>query len=108
MAEKCILDPDRDCLGLIKAREVEQDVNELRKQNSASHERLFDRLGELERQEGIQGEQYKHILEKLDSLVQKVDALEARPAKRWEGVVAQVIGLVVAALVGLVLARLGM
>ena len=54
MPDKCILDPERDCLGLMKARELGKDVNELRKQNSSSHERIFDRLGELEKQEGIQ------------------------------------------------------
>ena len=37
-----------------------------------------------------------------------VDALKEKPGKRWESVVGQIIGLVVAALVGLVLARLGM
>ena len=82
MSEKCILDPERDCLGLMKARELEKDVNELRKQNSSSHERIFDRLGELEKQEGIQVLQYEHILEKLDQLAGDVKELKAKPGKR--------------------------
>lgn len=120
--EKCIVDPERDCLGLIKAAqlekdlaEVEKDMSDLRKQNSASHERIFDRLGKLETQEGIQGEQYKHILEKLTDLGDKLSSLgnrlgvvEAKPGKRWEAIVGQVIGLVVAALVGAAIARLGL
>ena len=106
--ETCILDPERDCLGLMKARELEKDVNELRKQNSSSHERIFDRLGELEKQEGIQVVQYEHILEKLDQLSGDVKELKAKPAKRWEGIVEKAIGLVVAAIVGYVLAQVGL
>ena len=108
MQEKCILDPERDCLGLMKARELEKDVNELRKQNSSSHERIFDRLGELEKQEGIQVVQYEHILEKLDQLAGDVKELKAKPGKRWEGIVEKVIGPVVAAVVGYFMAMLGM
>ncbi len=108
MPEKCILDPERDCLGLMKARELEKDVNELRKQNSSSHERIFDRLGELEKQEGIQLVQYKHIMEKLDQLAGDVKELKAKPGKRWEGIVEKAIGILVAAVLGFMLARLGL
>ncbi|WP_300844054.1 hypothetical protein [uncultured Acetatifactor sp.] len=108
MPEKCILDPERDCLGLMKARELEKDVNELRKQNSSSHERIFDRLGELEKQEGIQLVQYEHIMEKLDQLAGDVKELKAKPGKRWEGIVEKAIGILVAAVLGFMLARLGL
>lgn len=139
MPEKCKVNPECDCLGLIKAAELEADLNELRKQNSSSHERIFDRLGELEKQEGIQGEQYKHIIDKLgdvtvnlnelksDSkevvsklppLTHRVEALErmsedmnelkSKPAKQWESLKGQVISLIVAAIVGFLLVRLGL
>ena len=108
MPEKCILDPERDCLGLMKARELEKDVNELRKQNSSSHERIFDRLGELEKQEGIQLVQHEHIMEKLDQLAGDVKELKAKPGKRWEGIVEKAIGILVAAVLGFMLARLGL
>lgn len=108
MPEKCILDPERDCLGLMKARELEKNVNELRKQNSSSHERIFDRLGELEKQEGIQLVQYEHIMEKLDQLAGDVKELKAKPGKRWEGIVEKAIGILVAAVLGFMLARLGL
>ena len=108
MSDKCILDPDRDCLGLIKARELEQDLNELRRQNSSSHERIFERLGEIEKQEGIQNVQYENILEKLDQLAGDVKDLKSKPAKRWESIVEKVLGIVVAAVVGFMSARLGL
>lgn len=115
MDEKCIRFPESDCLGLHKAAELEKDLDELRddlgelrRQNSGTHERLFDRLNALENQEGIQREQYKHIMEKLTQLATDMAEIKARPAKRWEGIVEQVIGIVVAAVVGFMLARLGM
>lgn len=108
MSDKCILDPDRDCLGLIKARELEQDLNELRRQNSSSHERIFERLGEIEKQEGIQDVQYENILEKLDQLAGDVKDLKSKPAKRWENIVEKVLGIVAAAVVGFVLAKIGL
>lgn len=76
MDEKCILNAERDCLGLIKAKELEHDLNDLRKQNSSSHERIFERLGDLEKQEGIQGVQYENILEKLGDLTNNLNDLK--------------------------------
>lgn len=139
MEEKCLLDPRRDCFGLIKARELEKDLNDLRKQNSSSHERIFNRLGDLEKHDGVQGEQYKNIIErlsditsnvnevkadskevvaKLPPLTQRVEQLEqlsedveelkAKPAKRWESLTGQIISILVAALGGFLLSRLGM
>lgn len=115
MEDKCIRFPESDCLGLHKAAELEKDldelkadVGELRRQNSGTHERIFDRLNELENQEGIQREQYKHIMEKLTQLAIDMAEIKSRPAKRWENVVEQIVGIVVAAVVGFMLAKFGM
>lgn len=119
MPEKCLLDPQRDCLGLIKARELEKalhelksETGELRRQNSASHERIFDRLRLLEQLTGEQRIRYDNILETLNNLKASIDLLakrlgdiEQRPAKRWESIVGQVLGLVVAAVAGGAIAK---
>lgn len=104
--ETCILDPERQCLGLIKARELEQDLNDLRKQNSSSHERIFDRLGEMEKQESIRRVQYEYIAErlgdlnaKLDGLVARISEVESKPAKRWESLVGYVLGAIAGAFI---------
>lgn len=139
MSEKCILDPERDCLGLIKAKEIEEDINELRKQNSATHERIFSRVGDLEKNAGILGVQYENILEKLSELTlnlngiknenkeiseklsplsSKLDSMErlsvdveelkSKPGKRWDSVIEKAVGIIVAAVVGFMLAKIGM
>ena len=49
MGETCILDPNRECLGLNKAKMLEDNFNELRRQNSNTHDRLFDRMTEVDK-----------------------------------------------------------
>ncbi len=46
-----------------------------------------------------------HIVTALDD---KVTALESKPGKRWESIVEKAIGLFVAAVVGYLLARIGL
>ena len=47
MDEKCILDPQRDCLGLQKANMLEKQMSEWREASRSTHKELFDRLREL-------------------------------------------------------------
>ena len=122
MDEKCLIDPQRDCFGLIKANELEKDlqelkvdVGELRRQNSSSHERFFDQLHLLEKLTGEQQIRYDNILETLKNLKVSIDLLsnrlgeiETKPGKRWEAVVGQVIGLIVAAVAAFMLGKFGL
>ena len=72
MQDKCILDPERDCLGLRRAEEVAGDVkaldrklDELREGVSGTNTRFGIRIGNLESNEKVRDEQYKHVHEKL-------------------------------------------
>ena len=49
--EKCILDPQRDCLGLQKANMLEKQMSEWREASRSTHKELFDRMRELEKAE---------------------------------------------------------
>lgn len=101
MPEKCT----EPCADLVR---VERALNDLNEKNSESHKEIFHRLNKLEQSDAVQKEQYSTILQKLDTLSAQVQALEAKPAKRWESLVGQIIGLVVAALVGLAVAKIGL
>ena len=46
--------------------------------------------------------------ENLDKIAEKVEQIEAEPGKRWKSVVEKVTLLVVAAVVGYILARVGL
>ena len=106
--EKCILDPQRDCLGLQKAEMLEKQMDQWRAQSRESHQEIFRRLNELEKSETARDIQYTSIMEKLDKLVAWQEAQQAKPAKRWDAVVEKVILAVVAAVIGAILARIGL
>lgn len=108
MPEKCT----EACPDLTR---LEQQVKDLQKQNGADHKEIRDRLTSLEKEEAVQAVQYRTILDKLDGLTQKHDclnakleALEAKPGKRWESVVEKAIWAVSAAVIAFLLARIGL
>ncbi len=101
MPEKCT----EPCTEL---QRMEQQVEELQAQNSSSHREVFRRLNELEKSNAVQEAQYKTILAKLDTLTQKVEALEAKPGKRWEGLVEKAIGAIALAVIAFLLGRVGL
>ncbi len=80
MPEKCILDPERDCIGLRRVEEVAGDVKTLDRrlgdfQNSVSdtNARFGGRIGKLEAREDVREEQYKHVREKLDGITRDME-----------------------------------
>lgn len=73
-------------------------LEEANRQHSATHREMYKRLRDLERVSDVQENKLKNIEDKLDdiqadnkSILQKVEALEAKPGKRWETLVACVI-----------------
>ncbi len=103
MSDKCADNP-RDCPLLPRVEALEK-ANE---QHGNTHREIFSRLNDVERDNAVQNAKYDTILEKLDGLTKKVEALEAKPGKRWESIVGQVITLVAAAIVGMLLGRVGL
>lgn len=101
MPEKCA----EPCADLAR---LEQQVKDLQKQNGDDHKEMRERLTQLEKEEAVQLVQYKTILDKLDGLTEKVEALEAKPGKRWDGIVEKAIWAVVAAVIAFLLARFGL
>lgn len=141
--DNCSVDTQRECDVRQRVIQVEQDLNDLRRQNAGTHERFGERIGELEANKKVQEVEIRTINKNLESMggdlrevkdeareISKqlpviatqvnaihesskavdadVDELKEKPAKRWDSVVGQVIGLVVAALVGMLLARMGL
>lgn len=125
MPENC----ENSCPGLTR---LEQQVDDIRRQNGADHKEFRIQIQEMEKEDAKQKERFDRIMDNLhelkgdnkemlgkltpltnkmddvDKLSRDVDHLKSKPGKRWEGIVGQVIALAVAALVGLVLAKLGL
>ncbi|WP_297234025.1 hypothetical protein [uncultured Flavonifractor sp.] len=106
--EKCILDPQRDCIGLAKAQMLEKQLERFQEQSRNTHKEMYDRLRDLEKAEVTRNEQYLNIMEKLDELIAWKKGEQEIPKKRWNDIVDKVIWAVVAAVIAFVLARVGL
>ncbi|MCI9444374.1 MAG: hypothetical protein K2P04_04440 [Oscillospiraceae bacterium] len=108
MPEKC----NEPCADMTR---MEQQVKDLQKQNGEDHREIRDRLAQLEKEDAVQLVQYRTILDKLDGLTQKHDclnakleALEAKPGKRWEGIVEKAVWALCAAVIAFLLGKIGL
>lgn len=104
----CIIDPEHECYGLKEARKVRQELNDHILKDMESRSQLFSKINELAGELRVRDVQYNNIIEKLDGLTKTVGSLESKPAKRWDDMVNKVISLVIGAVVGYFLVRLGM
>lgn len=125
--DKCILDPERDCIGKAEAAKLEGRLSALEEvvaQNreavksnhdnaSKTHKEFFNRIRELEKAEAIRGEQYKTILEKLDTLTasiakvtSSVSDIQAEPGKNWKDFKGKVSWAVAGAIIAAIMAAL--
>lgn len=85
------------------------------KRHGETHREIFRRLNAIEKDNAVQNAQYSAIMEKLDSLTEKHDklnekleALEAKPGKRWDSLVEKTIWAVAGALIVFLLSKLGL
>lgn len=65
-------------------------------------------LHELATSVAVLAEQVKNMNTSIGSLTGKVDKLEEKPGKRWEGLVDKIIWTIAAALIGFALAKIGL
>ena len=76
--------------------------------HTETHKEIFARLNKVEQDNAVQSEQYRTILDKLDALTAKVEHLEAKPGKRWEGLAEKAVWAVAAAVIAFLLAQMGL
>lgn len=95
--------------------ELKQDVRALREQGRETHKELFARINSIEKTNAVQDERYKSTMDKLDEISKKqesisaqIASLEAKPGKKWDDMMGQIIAAVVAAVVGLIIGRFGL
>lgn len=113
--EKCLIDPERDCFGLIKATELEKQFNDFRGHNEKCHKEYYDRLAAIERHNEIQDVHYTHITEKLTEittrladLATRIASIEIKPAKKYDGMVEKALTALIGGLVAYFLFKMGL
>lgn len=83
MDEKCLLDPQRDCLGIKRADEVAGDLkaldrrlSEFQQSVSDTHSRFGGRIGRLEAHNEVQDEQVRQIKETQMEIKKEIAAAQ--------------------------------
>lgn len=71
-------------------------------------ERHTEAVNTLATSVAVMAEKVEATGEKVDGLCADVQEIKQKPAKRWETVTAQVISILVAAVLGYIIARLGL
>jgi SMC interacting uncharacterized protein involved in chromosome segregation len=93
--------------------ELEVKVAEIDQRSKSNAHRLdelegkYDALNRLATAVEVLATKQDNMEKSINGLANKVDALESVPRKRWDGLVEKVIYLIVAAMVGYALAKVG-
>ena len=93
-----------NCVSLPRVEALERALELEKESRSRAHEKIYERLGDLERGMATVTTQYTNIASQLATISADLNALKERPGRRWESAVAALI----TGLVGFLLARLGM
>lgn len=118
MVEKCILDPQRDCIGLTEAILLKKRIEDLEEAQTKSSKFREDFYNWQKEQIVFQAqtiEQIKAMNVKSDTTNAKIDKViewqedqQQKPAKRWEAIVDKVLMLFVGAVAAYVFTKIGL
>lgn len=109
--EKCIIDPERDCIGKEYAIRLEGRVEALEKWQADSkkfHNDFYDWQRTQIAREAKLDEQLSNMNKNINKLLERQEACSMKPAKRWNDMVDRAIWTVLAAVIAFVLARIGL
>ncbi len=93
-----------NCVSIARVEALERAVEAQKQHSSLAHEKIYDRLRELENDMAKITTQYDNIVDRLASISADLNSIKDRPTKRWEAVLAALI----TGVVGFLLARFGM
>ena len=79
-------------------------LEEDRERNSAQHREFYRAFKELEKSGAVTQERYNTILSTMSEMRASIEALKAKPGKRWESVVDKALWAVAGAVVAWLLA----
>ena len=111
MDEKCILDPERDCIGKAAAAKLEARIEALegwRDDSKDFHSKFYDWQKEQIAREAKLDEQLNSINRDIKKLVSWQEAEQSAPKRRWEAHADRVIWTVLAAVIAFLLGRIGL
>ena len=105
--DKCILDPERDCIGKAAAIKLEARIANLeteQRKESEFRELYYKERLERAKRDAEMDAKMSSMDEKLDRLLDWQEGQQTKPGKRWDTIITAII----TGVVGFLLARLGM
>lgn len=109
--DKCIINPERDCIGKAAAAELEGRIKALEHWRSDSedfHRRFYDWQRKQAERDGQLGEQLKNMDANISKLVSWQESQQSGSKKRVDAIVDKIIWAVLAAVIAFVLAKVGL
>ena len=111
MDEKCIIHPERDCIGKAEAAKLEgriKALEEWREDSKDFHVKFYD----WQRQQIARDARLDEKLNGMDANIKEVleaqKAYSMKPGKRWDSIVDKTIWMVLAAFIAFILAKFGL
>lgn len=89
-----------NCVSLPRVESAERSIEYMKENSSRSHEKIYDRLGSLERDVATLTTQYSNIIDRLATISADLNALKEKPAKRYETLVNSVLQWLILAILG--------
>lgn len=110
MEDKCITNPQRDCIGLAEAAILKKRIEILEEWKEKSDE-FHEDFYQYQKDQIERDTRNEERLKSLDSNVAKIikwqEEQQQKPAKRWEGIVDKIILMFIGGVVAYVLTQLG-
>lgn len=109
--DKCIIDPERDCIGQAAAIKLEARIENLERWKDSSHE-FHEKFYKWQREQDIKSakldEKLSNMETSLNKLVSRQESDDQKPRKRWDDIVDKIIWAVLAAVIAFFLAKFGL
>ena len=111
MDDKCILDPQRDCIGKAEAARLESRIEALeewQKDSKKFHHDFYDWQRTQIARDATLDEKLNNMDENIRKVLAQQEACAMKPWKRWDAIVDKTIWAVLAAVIAFVLAKIGL
>ena len=109
--DKCIINPERDCIGKAAALRLEMRIEQLEKWQESSrefHESFYNWQRAQIARDAKLDEQLKTMNANLEKVVEYQESQKSKPGNRWDAIVDKAIWAVLAAIIAFVLAKFGL
>lgn len=109
--DKCILDPERDCIGKAAAALLEKRIEDLeawQRDSKKFHNDFYDWQRTQIARDARLDEQLSNMGKNIQKLLVQQESCALKPGRRWDAIVDKIIWAILAAVIAFVLAQVGL